>query len=135
VLKNGGRVDVLLERGEERLGCEVGVSSTIEQEVSNAKKCLSAGLSQVAMVCPDEGFGKRLREALAQELPEAEHERVMVYSPQEFLSYLGTLPHEEREGERLGWKVKVAYGGEEARRKSKQVAEVIVRSVRRLRGE
>jgi hypothetical protein len=38
-----GSVDVALERAGWRLACEISVTSTVEQEVGNIEKCLTAG--------------------------------------------------------------------------------------------
>lgn len=49
----GGHIDVLLERKDLSVACEVSVRSTIEQEQKNVHKCLAAGYDNVIVLVTD----------------------------------------------------------------------------------
>jgi len=49
---DSGRVDVSLEKNGREIACEISVTSTCEQELSNIEKCLKAGYER------DRGFNR-----------------------------------------------------------------------------
>jgi len=46
-------VDVVLERESRRIAFEISVSSTVELELGNLKKCLAAGFTEIVMLCEE----------------------------------------------------------------------------------
>ena len=51
--KGGESIDVVLEREKRRIACEISVTSTVELELGNLKKCLAAGFTEIVMVCDE----------------------------------------------------------------------------------
>jgi len=84
-----GRVDVSLELDGTTIACEVSVTSTIEQELSNIEKCLRAGYDKV-ILCSLEGKTlEGARELAFQKLSKTEREKVLFLKPEEISAYLG----------------------------------------------
>lgn len=63
---DGGRVDVALEREGERIACEISVTSTAEQELSNIRKCLGAGYDEVILCSPKKRALERVKILVSQ---------------------------------------------------------------------
>ncbi|MEX1258154.1 MAG: type IV secretion system DNA-binding domain-containing protein [Gemmatimonadota bacterium] len=137
-LPDGRRVDVALTRGDLRIACEIAGTSTIEQEIRNVQKCLAGPFSHVAAISLDRHFLGELYAKISDELRSEELARVSVLSPEEFLAFLKAQEPDMRESTVRGYAVKVRHrvsgeGNEENRRKA--VAEVMLRSVKRVREE
>ena len=99
-LDSGGRVDLVItpeggEGGEaqaaSRIAVEISVTTSVEHELQNARKCLAENFTHVALISPQARFRLALQAALA-ELSAGERARVAVYAPEEFLSWLSALP-------------------------------------------
>jgi hypothetical protein len=48
----GGAVDLVLEREGVAIACEINITSTLDDEIKNVRKCLKAGFSRIVLVCP-----------------------------------------------------------------------------------
>jgi|GEM_PF-2771323 len=133
---DGGRVDVGLEQNGRRIACEVSVTSTQEQELSNIKKCLGAGYDTVILCSPEKRILEKMKTLIAERVDQAEREKLLFFQPEELFSYLeteaATLAGKE---ERVkGYKVKVHYQPleeEEKKTKREAVAQVILQSLKR----
>jgi Type IV secretion-system coupling protein DNA-binding domain len=138
ILDGLGRVDVALERGDVKVACEISVSSTVDYEISNVRKCLAAGCSAVAIITVEHRSIDKLKRAIAKEIDIAESERVRVLSPDELFEFLDQLPARAAATERTtkGYRVKVSSSqrgrGSSA---SKAVAQTVVDALRRLRSK
>jgi hypothetical protein len=53
VLGGDGFVDVSLTRGDERIACEIAITTPVEKEVQNIRKCLDAGYQLVWVISPE----------------------------------------------------------------------------------
>jgi hypothetical protein len=88
LVPSGGRVDVVLRRGDRTIACEVSVTNTVEYEVANVAKCLQAGFNHVASVCRNRKKLARIQEALPATIPADQIQRVGFYAPDEFIARL-----------------------------------------------
>jgi hypothetical protein len=88
LVPSGGRVDVVLRRGDRTIACEVSVTNTVEYEVANVAKCLHAGFNHVASVCRNRKKLARIQEALPATIPADQIQRVGFYAPDEFIARL-----------------------------------------------
>jgi hypothetical protein len=86
-----GRVDVSLERDGRRIACEVSITSTDEQELSNIEKCLRAGYDRVILCSPEEKTLYRVKELVSRKLSKSECEKVLFSKPEEVSPYLERL--------------------------------------------
>ena len=135
-LPTGGSVDVSLRREGHSLACEISVSSTVEQETHNVEKCLKAGFDEVVLLSLHRGTLGKVREALFARLPEKDRSRLRFMSPEEFFTALDAPPPTDHETTVGGYKVKVKYrpeSEESAMRKSRAVAEILLKSLKRMK--
>ena len=119
-----------------RIACEISVTSTVQQEVGNVEKCLSAGFAEVVVISPNKRHLGKLEKALGKRLPADTLTRVRLLLPEEFSMYLESLPVSVEKVETVGgYQVKVSYrpaSDGEAQTRTKAVAGVIARSLKRL---
>jgi hypothetical protein len=85
-------VDLLLERGGQKIACEISVTTTIDHEVGNIRKCLKAGLPQVAIICVSEDRLQKIAAAVLGSLGAEAAARVTYFQPDPFIAHLKTLP-------------------------------------------
>jgi hypothetical protein len=84
-------VDLLLERGDQKIACEISVSTTIDHEVGNVRKCLKAGLPQIAVICVNEDRLQKIAAAVSGSLGVEAAVPVAYYQPDPFIAYLKKL--------------------------------------------
>ena len=84
-------VDLLLERGDQKIACEISVTTTIDHEVGNVAKCLKAGLPQVAIICTDAQRLQKIAAAVSGSLGSEAAAQVAYYQPDQFIAHLKTL--------------------------------------------
>ena len=102
-------MDLLLERGDQKIACEISVTTTIDHEVGNVSKCLKAGMPRVAIICMDEGRLRKIAAAVSWSLGAEASRKVSYYLPYQFLAYIKTLPlpvPKDSVTTRQGYKVK-----------------------------
>lgn len=133
----GGRdsIDVALYRGETRIACEISVTTPLEYEVENVRKCLASGFQTVAVVSLKKARLEKLDKLLVAVVSSEERGRVQLFTPEELLDWLSGQPVREEEEIVAGYRVKVSYrpvSPEERHARGKAVAAVIARSLKRL---
>ena len=130
----GGResVDIALYRGDLRIACEVSVTTPLEYEVGNVEKCLAANFGAVAVISLKKARLAKLDKLLRESLPPDRYEKVQLFTPEEFLSWLAGQPVEVQEGMVRGYKVKVRYRNPGDDR-HKRVAEILAKSASGLK--
>ena len=142
ILDGQGQVDISLERDDQKIACEVSVTTSGQQEFGNVEKCLAAGYDEVILCSADRGSLRRIETHITAELDESARARVRFLEPEQLLLYLGRQTQEgagPADEQRVrGYKVKVQHqvveeADEDTRREA--IAEVIVQSLRRLREE
>jgi hypothetical protein len=139
ILGGAGSVDVSLERDEARIACEISVTSTEKQELSNVGKCLAAGYDKVVLLASDAKVLNRLKETVSEELDAVCRERVLVLLPDELAGYLEEQGAEAaaREETVRGYKVKIQYrpvGEEEKKTRKQAISQIILGALKRLKG-
>lgn len=110
-------IDVGLIRHDMRIACEISVTTTIDHEVGNVRKCLKADFSLVAVITNDARRLRQIEAAVSGCFGLQEAARVRFFQPELFLSFLASLtppPEPEqvpsapapKESVRKGYKVK-----------------------------
>jgi hypothetical protein len=137
ILAGAGSVDVALEREGFSLACEISVTTSAEHEAGNVQKCLAAGFDQVAVVSPDKKGLQKAREAILRNLEESCRERVLFFTPEEFISFLDEqqLPAggEQTVG---GYRVRSNYrpvSDSERKSRTRAISEVILKRLRQFK--
>ncbi len=134
-----GRVDVLLEKGDETIACEISVSTDETHELDNIKKCLSSGYGEV-VVCTDERKKiEKIKKLVSDTVETKDLPKVLFFAPEELMSYLAAKDAKEvfEEKKIKGYNVKVKHPTgtplSEISDKNRTIADVIIRSVKKLK--
>jgi hypothetical protein len=145
VLDGQGSVDLVLEKAGQSIACEISVTTTIDHEIGNIRKCLKAGFPHVVVVCPKAARLEQIRDAARGCLAPDAASRVGFCSPEEFIAFVETLsleaagkkaeepPPEER---RRGYKVKRSYVDlppEEMKAREEAALKTLTETMRRKR--
>ena len=85
-------IDLFLERGDQKIACEISFSTTIDHEVGNVVKCLKAGFPRVAVICLEEERLRKIAAAVSGSLGAEAAARVEYHQPDAFIAYLKSLP-------------------------------------------
>lgn len=130
-----GQVDVLLEREDLTVAVEISVTTPIEYERQNLRKCLDAGYMRVALVLAKSRSSRaKLDAQLTEGLTADELSRLAILLPEEVPDYFASLatPPEDQETVVKGYKVRVsrtATSPGDGRARRDALAKVIARSL------
>ncbi len=91
ILDGQGSVDLVLERPPVVLPCEISVTTTIDHEVGNVRKCLKAGFGTVVVLSPSEDRLHKIEAAVRNSLGPDLAGRVRFFLPDNFVNHLQTL--------------------------------------------
>ncbi|MGA7178350.1 MAG: type IV secretory system conjugative DNA transfer family protein [Thiobacillaceae bacterium] len=131
-----GRADVVLRREKLTIGCEISITTDVEHELENLRKCLQARFVRLLFISPD----KKRREKITARLSELGGSTpIDVIGPEEIVTVLDGLSAEPTTTETVvrGYKVKVTrqtLSPEELTGRRSAVAGVIARSLGKSRG-
>lgn len=136
---SGGSVDVALEKDGQAIACEISVTTTVEHEVGNIRKCLDAGFTQIVVVTSDNRSLDKLRTAAVAGLGEKKLAPVQFFLPEDLFLYLDQLAAAGKGKEETikGYKVKVKYKpltADEQKARKEAVAKTVLQAMKRLRG-
>ena len=135
-----GRVDVLLEKGNETIACEISVSTDESHELENIKKCLGSGYGEVIVCSAERKKLEKIKKMVSDSVEATDLSKVIFFTPEELVSYLTVKDAKEVfEEQRIkGYKVRVKHRSESAPDKMKKrqaVADVILKSFGRMKNE
>ncbi len=88
--------DVVVRHGGFAMAVEIAVTTTVDHEFRNAKKCLEAGFARVAVVSPSPERLRRIAEAVRAGLGPKEAAKVTYHAPDDLIGHLRTLAEELR---------------------------------------
>ncbi len=91
ILQGQGSVDVLLEKGERIIACEISFTTTIDHEVGNVIKCLKGGFPHVAVICLETDRLNKIAKGVSGCLSAKEAAHVGYYVPDQFILHLQEL--------------------------------------------
>jgi hypothetical protein len=136
ILGGTGSVDVSLERDGRKIACEISVSSTVEQELGNAQKCIAAGYHLTVLISTDRKALKRLEAYVSKSLGKGAQKDLRFLLPEELIEYLDEAGPAIAATEQTvrGYRVKVQYqtvSTEDRKNKNQAISEVIAKAVRR----
>jgi hypothetical protein len=140
ILGGAGSVDVSLEKEDQKIACEISVTSTGEQELANVQKCLAAGYDQVILLSTEKKGLNRLKSFIPGQLEKKDLQKVLFLMPEELVSHLEESEAKAAGKEKTvrGYKVKVKYrpmGEEEKKTRRQAISSVILRAVKRMKGK
>jgi len=141
VLGGKGRVDIGLERGSEKIACEISVTTKDEHELQNIEKCFRAGYQKVLICTPEKKRIDSLKNLISEKLEPAQLDNVFIMQPDElslFFEQQTKEPIQSTEKIVKGYRVKIEYNDisdTEKRQKREAIGGVIAQSLRRLKKE
>jgi hypothetical protein len=133
-----GRVDVSLEREGRKIACEISVTTTNEQELSNIQKCLASGYEKVILCSPEKKSLEKIKALASRKLKTSDQEKTFFLLPDELFFVLEkeAAAWAGKEERIKGYRVKVQYQPVmEAEKKIKReaVGQVILQALRRMK--
>lgn len=140
VLDNTGSIDLALEKPCRSIACEISITTTIDHEVGNVRKCLKAGFAQVAVVCVTEHRLHQITAAVEGCLGKEEAARVGYYTPDQFIVYLQSTTLEDAKSapsppmRKRGYIVKrsaATHGVQEATAREEAMIKMVAKAMRR----
>lgn len=129
-----GRVDVLLEYEQLKIGVEISVTNTVSYEVQNIQKCLEANLDSVLMLSQNPKHLQAIEAEAKQRLSSKDFAHTAYLHPDEIAAVLNTVSAQfsKTENRVKGYKVKVNYadsqGGSDA---ASRVSKILLKSMQR----
>lgn len=84
-------IDVGLVRFDMRIACEISVTTTIDHEVGNVRKCLRENFDLIAIITSEERRLRQIEAAVIGCFDQTSAARVSYFQPDAFLTYLSTL--------------------------------------------
>ena len=85
-------IDLILERSDQSIACEISITTTIDHEVGNVRKCLDAGLPKVAVICLGDKRLEDIAAAVSGSLGAEAAKRVIYLQPDQFIADLQAMP-------------------------------------------
>lgn len=131
-----GQIDVLLERDEIAVAIEISVSTPVEREQENIRKCLDAGFARVGLVLAKSKTTQgRYRSLLLEALSADERERVSFLAPEDVPDYIAALAPAPAPSETFvkGYRVRISHtqvSPEDAKERRDRLAKIVARSLR-----
>jgi len=86
-----GSVDLWLQRSGFAIACEISVTTTIDHEFSNVRKCLDVECAHVAVISSKPQRLEQIKEAVNGALGADKASRAGYYTPDDFIAWLNTL--------------------------------------------
>jgi len=127
-----GQVDVLLSRDGLQVAVEVSVTTPVEWEVENARKCLRAGYARVALVLAKSAKTQtRYRQAITEAVGA---DRITFLLPEDVPDFIASLAPAPEPSESVvrGYKVKVTrteVSPEDAKARRDMLAKLVAKSL------
>lgn len=131
-----GQIDVLLVRDDVAVAIEISVSTPVEQERENVRKCLYAGFARVGLVLAKSRTTQgRYRTLILEALSAEEREKVSFLAPEDLPDYIAALAPAPAPSETFvkGYRVRVSHAQvspDDAKERRDRLAKVVARSLR-----
>lgn len=130
-----GRVDVLLEKNDSTIACEISVTTPSDWEVQNIIKCIKAGYSTVVSISTDKKALYKIQEKVEQEITNTKA-NILYFDTDGLINYLDSQAAKEATTEKRmkGYRVKVEYSAlskEETESKRQGLLRTIAKSIQK----
>ncbi|MBA4150149.1 MAG: type IV secretion system DNA-binding domain-containing protein [Verrucomicrobia bacterium] len=97
VTRDGGKIDLAIEKPGLTIGCEISFMTTIDHEVGNIAKCIRAVCQHVAVICTEQNRLEKIGKAVSGCLPGEQTAHVGYYMPDQFIAFLKELARKDAE--------------------------------------
>ena len=136
VLPTGEKVDISLKKDKTKIACQICLTTPESYEIENIKKCLKAGYEKIIMISTQKRILKNLKDLALKEVEKESQKKLMFFTPEEFFSFF-EKEAVVKEDIVAGYKVKIRYqplSEEEQKEKSEAISKVILKSLKKLKG-
>lgn len=136
VADGAGRVDVSLEHGKRKIACEISVTTTVDHELGNVRKCFDAEYDHVLVVAADAKRLDALEQYMSAHLNTEEQAIISFITPENVIDFLDTPRSVEQSEHQTvrGYRVKVSRanaGPDRASSQREAIAGIIAKSLRK----
>ncbi len=126
-----------LESGTRLIACEISITTTVENELGNVRKCLAADFNPAILLTSETKHLRKLQSYIEPMLLEGEKPQLRFFLPDQFITYLDEEQAFSAGSESTikGYKVKTWYraiGQEEQKSRRVEIAKVIIHSTKRM---
>ena len=132
VLDGSGFVDVSLAKGDDKIACEIAITTPPDKEIENIKKCFAAGYEIVWVVAPEHKHLNAIRDLAEDTFPERQLSMIVFMRPEDIPAAFSNRPSPPMESTVRGYRVRVKRVGgsfDETQAKRATVAEILAKSV------
>ncbi len=135
-----GRIDVALTRDDEKIACEISVTTDNEHELKNIEKCFRSGYDKVLFCTSDKKRISTLSKLVTERLDPQQAAKVVFYLPDELVLFFEDEKDKNakarNENTIKGYRVKVGYNevsDKQRHEKRAVVSGVVARALNRLK--
>lgn len=138
MLGGTGSVDVVLERNNVSIACEISVTTDLQHELENLHKCLAAGFDHVVMISGSARTLNLAKKVAIGSISDADFARVQFLLFEQFSAFLETLDAGIASTEKAirGYKVKTKYtpvSESEKKARKKIITQTILQALRKAK--
>ena len=126
-------MDVTLSKSEDKIACEISITTPAEKEVENIKKCFAAGFRTIWVISPEQRHLNAIRALSDSNLSETQCKSLLFLRPEDIPAAFSDRPSPPIESTVRGYRVRVkkaATSFDETLSKRATVAEVLARSTK-----
>lgn len=135
-----GQVDIVLEKDNRSIACEISVTTPPSHEVENIKKCLNETFDYVLVISSEPKKLRQIELEAAEKIPTEQLEKVRFFNTEELIVFIETLEAESSSSSETvkGYKVNVNYkvvSEKEKQVKKNVVSGVIASALKKMKGK
>ena len=138
VLGGFGSVDVSLLNAQEKIACEISITTSPEHELNNIQKCLAHGYDIIAVLSNEKKHLDKIRKLAETQLDKSTFKKLFFLQPEEFIEFLDQRKQPEKIQRKTvrGYTVNVQYmelNISEEKQKREAAAGLIIDSIERIK--
>ena len=140
-IQNGaGQVDIVLEKDNRSIACEISVTTPPSHEVENIKKCLNESFDYIMVISNDTKKLRLIKNEATKLLSSIQLEKVCFFNTEDLIAFVETLEAESSSTSETvkGYKVNVNYkvvSEENKEIKKNAVSNVIAQALKKMKGK
>ena len=132
----GGNVDIAFGKGKVTVACEISVTTGVDYEIGNLRKCLQAAFTWIVMVSEEPKHLAKIEAAAKDAFTAAELKQIRFLEPDGLLALLEELTAAQAGGEKTikGYRVSTSYktlSEAEKRNRKEGIGGAVARAMRR----
>lgn len=135
-----GQVDIVLEKDERLIACEISVTTPPSHEVENIKKCLNESFDYIIVISSEPKKLRQIEQNAKSSCSDKQLERVCFFNTEELFQFVETLEAEASSKSKTvkGYKVNVSYkvvSEQEKEARKNAISSVVASALQKLKGK